>query len=489
MMVRKHIDRLLARISSYDLSHFQSLFAGTQEDEKAFFPAALEIVETPPSPASRAIAFTIIAFFVIALLWASFGSVDVIAIAQGKIVPTGRTKIIQPLEAGVIRAIHVHDGQKVKAGEVLLEIDPTINGSERDRLKQDYMHALLDIARLKAALHINDDAWAAFIPPKDASEQQISMQRVMLGNQLDEIKAKLSGLDKQIAQNEGNKNAVQQTISKIKEAIPFLAQRAKIRSDLAKKGFSSKIDNLTTQQDLSEHQNELRVQEARLVEAQSSVQALTQQRHQAEAEYQKTVLKDLADAEQKAATANEQLKQAEQKYRLQTLTAPVDGTVQQLAVHTEGGVVTPAQAILSIVPADSSLEIEAAVSNRDIGFVYAGQDVGIKVDTFNFTKYGLLQGKVISVSQDAVTRNTPVDKTGNAETGSETNGNSEPKGQEYVYTARIALAQTTMNIDGKDVNLNPGMAVTAEIKTSTRHVIDYLLSPLQTHAHQALRER
>jgi len=479
---------LWTKITSLDLSKYSQYFAGVDEKEAAFYPAALEIVETPPAPAARAIAFTIIAFFVIALLWASFGSVDVIAIAQGKIIPTGRTKIIQPMEAGVIRAIHVHDGQKVKAGEVLLEIDPTINGSERDRLKQDTMRALLDIARLKAAMRI-EDAQAAFVPPKDATEQQISMQRVMLGNQLDEIKAKLSGLDKQIAQNEGNRNAVQQTISKIKEAIPFLAQRAKIRSDLAKKGFSSKIDNLTAQQALSEHQNELRVQEARLTEASSSVQALTAQRQQAEAEYHKTVLKDLADAEQRAATYQEQLKQAEQKYRLQTLTAPVDGTVQQLAVHTEGGVVTPAQALLAIVPVDSVLEIEAAVSNRDIGFVYAGQEVGIKVDTFNFTKYGLLHGKVISVSQDAVTRNTPVDKENSAEAGSETNGDSQPKGQEYVYMARIALNQSTMNIDGKDVNLNPGMAVTAEIKTSTRHVIDYLLSPLQTRTHQAMRER
>ena len=480
---------LWTKISSIDLSKYKKLFVGVDEQEAAFYPAALEIVETPPAPASRAIAFTIIAFFVIALIWACFGSVDVIAIAQGKIIPTGRTKIIQPLEAGVIRAIHVHDGQKVKTGEMLLEIDPTINGSERDRLKQDTMRALLDAARLKAAMHVNDDAQAAFKPPKDATEQQISMQRVMLGNQLDEIKAKLSGLDKQIAQNEGNRNAVQQTISKIREAIPFLAQRAKIRSDLAKKGFSSKIDNLTAQQALSEHQNELRVQQSRLMEASSSVQALSAQRQQAEAEYHKTVLKDLADAEQKVATYQEQLKQAEQKYRLQTLTAPVDGTVQQLAVHTEGGVVTPAQALLAIVPADSNLEIEAAVSNRDIGFVYAGQEVGIKVDTFNFTRYGLLKGKVISVSQDAVTRNTPVDQNSNADTGSETNGNSEPKGQEYVYMARIALDQSTMNIDGKEVNLNPGMAVTAEIKTSSRHVIDYLLSPLQTRTHQAMRER
>lgn len=489
MKFKTQIDRLLAKISGYDLSHYKSLFAGTQDDEKAFFPAALEIVETPPSPASRAIAMTIIVFFVMALIWACVGSVDVIAVAPGKIIPTGRTKVIQPMEAGVIRAIRVHDGQVVKAGEVLLEIDPTINGSERDRLREDHIRARLDIARLMAATNVNADPESSFMPPAEATPTQIETQRVMLLNQQREIHAKLSAVDQQIAQNEGNRRAVEETISKIREAIPFLQERARIRRDLSRKGYSSKIDNLTTQQELSEHQNELRVQQARLVEASATVQALTQQRRQAEAEYQRTVLTALADAQQKAATTQEQLKQAEQKYRLQTLTAPVDGTVQQLAVHTEGGVVTPAQALLMIVPADSNLEIEAMISNRDIGFVYAGQDAGIKVDTFNFTKYGLLHGKVISVSQDAITRATPSDKAANAETGSETNGNSEPNGQEYVYAARIALTQTTMNIDGKDVNLNPGMAITAEIKISSRHVIDYLLSPLQSRAHQALRER
>lgn len=479
---------LLRFVARFNVQAFIQSVSRLGTNEAAFYPAALEIVETPPSPASRIIAGTIIAFFLMALLWASIGSVDVIAIAPGKIIPTGRTKFIQPLEAGVIRAIHVRDGQKVKAGDVLLEIDPTINGADRDRLRQDFIRAKLDIARLKAVSSMASDPESAFLPPAEASEAQIAMARTMLVNQQQEIRAKLSSFDEQIAQNESNRRAVEQTISKIKQSIPFLAERAKIRRDLARKGYSSKIDNLTTQQELSEHQNELLVQQSRLAEASAAVQSLTQQRRQAEAEYQRTVLASLSEAEQKAATFHEQLKQAEQKFRLQTLTAPVDGTVQQLAVHTEGGVVTSAQTLLAIVPADSNLEIEAMISNRDICFVYPGQAVGIKIDTFNFTKYGLLQGKILSVSQDAITRNTATDKT-NSETGAETNGNSEPKGQEYVFAARIALDQATMNIDGKEVSLNPGMAITAEIKTSSRHVIDYLLSPLQARAHQALRER
>jgi hemolysin D len=162
--------------------------------------------------------------------------------------------------------------------------------------------------------------------------------------------------------------------------------------------------------------------------------------------------------------------------------------VQQLAVHTIGGVVTPAQAVLVVVPVDSRLEIEAMVSNRDIGFVHPGQEVEIKIDTFNFTRYGLLHGKVVSVSQDAIVRDKPQDKTGDKVPGAETS-TSEPKGQELAYAARISLDRTQMQIDNKLVNLSPGMAVTVEIKTGSRTVISYLLSPLLRYRHETLRER
>lgn len=459
--------------------------AATHETE--FLPAALEIMETPASPAGRAVSATIILFLVIALLWAAFGTVDIIATAQGKIVPTERTKIIQPFETGVVRAIHVRDGQQVKAGDVLIEIDPTINGSERDRLEHDLMQARLEAARLKAITSLNADLNAAFIAPMGATPEQITMQQKMLANQIEEMRAKLGGIDNQIAQNRGNLAAVKSTIGKLQESIPLLKKRFAMRHELAEKGYSSKLDALSVQQDLIEHQHELEVQEGRLAEASSGVAALQEQRLQAEAEYRHKNLLDLAEAEQKAANLQEQWVQAAQKYKLQTLTAPVDGTVQQLAVHTEGGVVTPAQALLSIVPTDSKLEIEAMVSNRDIGFVHEGQDAAIKVDTFNFTKYGLLHGRVESVSQDAIQRNNAGNQSVQ-QVGAESE-TSEPKGQELVYAARITLDTTQIQIDDRLVTLAPGMAVTAEIKTGTRRIIEFLLSPLQRHHQQALRER
>jgi len=458
--------------------------------ETAFLPAALEIIETPASPAGRATAGLIMAFFLIALLWACLGSVDIIATAQGKIVPTGRSKMIQPLETGVVHAIHVQDGQQVKAGDVLIEIDSTITESERDRLQKEWLAAKLESTRLAAAVNIDAaDPAANFAAPDEATAQQRDLQRALLVSQVEEIRAKLAALDRQIAQNEGNKAAVTATIAKLTQSIPMLKERSKMRGYLSDKGYGSKLETLTAQQDLVEHEQELQVQQGRLAEATAAIAALQQQRLQAEAEYRHTTLNALTQAEQKASSLQEQSAQAAQKYRLQTLTAPVDGTVQQLAVHTEGGVVTPAQALLVLVPADSQLEIEAMVSNRDIGFVHDGQEAQVKIDTFNFTKYGLLRGTVKSISQDAVTMDRPADNnTSKKQIGAESES-SEPKGQELVYIARIALRETQMQIDDRLVNLTPGMAVTAEIKTGTRHVIDYLLSPLLRAKHQALRER
>jgi hemolysin D len=304
-----------------------------------------------------------------------------------------------------------------------------------------------------------------------------------------EIRAKLKSLDHQIAQNEGNQAAIAATIAKLTQSLPYLEKRAAARGTLAQEGYGSKLDYLTVQQDLVEHRQELEVQKGRLAEAVGAVASFRDQRQQAEDEYKRATLKDLDEVEQKRTSLHEQLVQASQKYRFQTLTAPVDGTVQQLAVHTEGGVVTQAQILLSIVPAGSPLEIEAMISNRDIGFVRAGQEAEIKIDTFNFTKYGLIHGRVESVSRDAILREKPLDKADAKRHAGDESETSEPAGQELVYASRVLLDKTQMQIDDHWVDLEPGMAVTVEIKTGTRRVVDYLLSPLLRHKQQALRER
>jgi hemolysin D len=198
---------------------------------------------------------------------------------------------------------------------------------------------------------------------------------------------------------------------------------------------------------------------------------------------------DLAKVEPKAAGLAQDVIKAEERTKLQVLKAPVDGMVQQLAVHTVGGVVTPAQPLLVLVPVDSHLEIEAMVSNRDVGFVEPGQPAEIKVGTFNFTRYGLLLGKVLSVSHDAVGKDDLTDPTKDKgqQDGHRVKFASDDEGP--VYAARVSLERTSMQIEGKDVNLAPGMAVTAEIKTGDRRIISYLLSPLRKYRQDSLRER
>jgi hemolysin D len=457
-----------------------------RENEIAFLPAALEITESPPSPIGRAIGTSIIALFCVALAWASFGSVDIVATATGKIVPGGRTKLIQPFETGVVRAIEVRDGQRVKAGDVLIELDPTMTEADQERQKSDLLSAELDVARLRAALA--EDPLAAFRPPQSASVAEVEMHRQFLISQRAEQNAKLAEIERQQGQKEAERATTSASAAKLQATIPVLQERVDIRKGLVDKALASRVLYLSEYQELVGLQQDLVLQQSRLREADAATALLRETKERTAAEYRRTTYDALAKAEQKAASAAQEVVKADRRTKLQRLTAPVDGIVQQLAVHTVGGVVTPAQALAVVVPSDSQLEIEAMLSNRDIGFVHPGLKAEIKVDTFNFTRYGLLHGDVISVSSDAITRDRPQGGS-NDRASSAAQSSSEPKGQELEYAARISLDRPHMQVEDKLVKLGPGMAVTVEIKTGTRRIISYLLSPLARYKQESLRER
>jgi hemolysin D len=460
-----------------------------QKDELAFLPAALEIVETPPSPIGRGIAATIVALFCLALIWAIFGHVDIVASASGKVVPSGRVKLVQPFETGVVRAIHVRDGQSVKAGDVLIELDPTMTEAEQQHIRSDLIAAQLDTARLRAALSDSDTPERVFQPPADASSDLIAMQRQFLAKQTEEYRAKVASLDRQRAQKEAERNTIAALISKLQADEPIIRERVNIRKGLLDKELGSRLTYLETLQLLTENEKDTAVQQSRLDEANAALAAVTETRAQAVAEYHRKLFDDLAEAERKAAGLSGDLVKAEQRTKLQLLTAPVGGVVQQLSVHTIGGVVTPAQPLAIVVPSDATLEIEARISNRDIGFVHVGQVAEIKVDTFNFTRYGLFHGRVLSVSPDAIARDVPPDKTKDDNTVNAEGTSSEPKGQELGYAARISLDRTQIQVGDTLASLSSGMAVTVEVKTGSRRIISYLLSPLLKYKQEALREQ
>jgi hemolysin D len=445
-----------------------------------FLPAALEITERPPSPAGRAVMWSIIGMFVLALVWACLGKVDIVAMAPGKIIASGHTKIIQPFETGVVRTIYVQDGQRVKAGDPLIDLDQTITAAEQNRLKAELTAAELDIARLRAGLNSPQNPASNFAPPAGASPSLLAAQHQYMLAQSAERRAKIAAVEQQKVQKEAEEVTAHAVIAKLEAVVPLLRQRAEIHRTLAGEMLVSKLVQLETQAKLVEQEHDLEVQKTHLGEIRAAIAALAEQRNHTAAEFERLLYTELAEAERKAASIREDIVKAEERTRLQHLVSPVDGIVQQLAVHTSGGIVTPAQPLLAVVPSSSALEIEAMISNQDIGFVEEGQEAQIKIDTFNFTRHGLISGRITHISGDAMIRDQAKDSGAPA---------GDSKGQEAVFSARISLDRKNMQIAGRLANLSPGMTAQAEIKTGQRRIIGYLLSPLLKYQHESIRER
>lgn len=451
------------------------------DHEFDFLPAALEIQERPPSPIGRAMIWSIMAFFLIALIWSIVGRIDIVATAQGKIIPSGRVKVIQPLEIGSVRAIHVSEGQRVKKGDVLIELDPTTSAADRDRLTSERNTARLNHARLLALTQWlqsrSDDASkpapAGELPQLDVSvlddidPAAVALQQQLLRSQGSEFTARLAALDADFAKRAAELAGVKAQVSKLQQTLPLISKRADALKGLVGKQLVPENQWLELEQERIEQQQDLESHRQRSLELNAAIAEARQQRNSVEAEFAGKIYTELADTERQIAGLEQELIKAKQRTGLQTLTAPIAGIVQQLAVHTVGGVVTPAQELLKIVPQEGDLEIEAWVLNKDIGFVSEGQIAEIKVETFPFTKYGTLDAEVIDVSGDAVT--------------------DEQKG--LIYAARVLMKQSTIQVGDKLVQLTPGMAVTVEVKTGTRRLIEFVLSPLLKYRDEGLRER
>jgi hemolysin D len=357
-----------------------------------------------------------------------------------------------------------------------------MSDAEREHLQSDLIAAQLDVARLHALVAGRSNPVLDFHPPAGANPEQLATQREFLINQSAEFHAKLAEIDRQQSQKEAERGSVAAAISKLEATIPILQERNNIRKYLYERELGSKITYLTEYHELVSQQQDLLIQKQRYLEADAAAAALTEMRLRTAAEQRRAFFEELAKAEQKTAGLSQDLIKAEKKTKLQLLTSPVDGVVQQLAIHTVGGVVTPAQALLAVVPADNQLEIEAMIENRDVGFVHAGQEAEIKVEAFNFTKYGLLHGTVLSLSHDAVARDRPSDRTPSPDTA----GSHNP---ELTYVARVSFDATQMSTEEGMASLSPGMAVTAEVKTGSRRIISYLLSPLVKYKQEVMRER
>lgn len=462
-------------------------------DEREFLPAALEIVDTPPSPVGRAIGLTIILVAIIAIVWSIFGQVDIVATASGRIVPAGKTKIVQPADTGIVTAIRVADGDQVKAGDVLIELNSNQVSADRDRFVRDLLQANLNLARLRGLAATlpgtpGEGKKPNLVdPPQDASKEDLTLTQAAMRAQAANENAKLADLDQQIEAKQAEAAEAAANATKLQASLPMLADQEQLLRTMRDQKIGSKLDWYQVNQQLIEQKHEIGVLAHRKEAAEAAQRALREQRAAAATQYQMEILAELDKVRAQASELDAELAKSQQRVSQNVLLAPIDGTVQQLAIHTIGGVVTPAESLMAIVPHDDSLVVEAAVQNRDVGFISEGQTVRVKVEAFNFTLYGLINGKVLSVTRDAVQQSNDSKNKGNGQNEGDpaaTEGQSGP-----VYMARIALEQDWMMTENGKVELTPGMAVTAEIQTGERRLISYLLSPLVRHVSESMRER
>lgn len=437
-------------------------------DELAFLPAHLELIDAPVSPTARWFVRIIIALFCVALLWACLGKLDIVAVASGKTVVGSRTKILQPAETAVVKRILVRDGQSVKRGDLLIELDATGTGADYAKAGDALIDAKLAELRLEAmAAAIDRDTPPTLRLEPTLPKSRFDAEQRLARSEFEAFQVKRSSLASAIEQRRAELKTVQAAIGTMEENAKIARSRAEDFAKLVEGKYVGRHDYLLREQERIAAEQTLTQQRSRIGELRSATRGAEEQLRVLVAETRQQTLDNLRQSRERVAQLTPELAKTGQRNKWMRLRASVDGTVQQLAVHTVGGVVTPAQPLLAIVPGKEALEVEATVLNKDIGFVKPGQHVTVKVESFPYTRYGYLDGIVESVSHDA----------------------AQDDNLGLVFPARVRLKQSHLNIDGVRVALTPGMSLSAEIKTGKRRVIDYLLSPLRQVSDEAMREQ
>ncbi len=436
-------------------------------DETEFLPAALEVLETPPRPLGRIILWTLLSFVIIAVAWASLGHIDIVATAQGKVIPRGRVRMIQAADIGVVRAIHVKDGDQVKKGQPLIVLDPTLTQADAAQARESMIVASIDRARSNALVDAAGGGPGRFAVPEGMPADAIETQRSLVAARIAEHRTAITTLEEERAQRRADLAMVTAEIVKIREQLPLAESQLESLEKLDKEGLVPRLRVSEVKERVVGLRQDLIIRTEEGGKSRAALAGVESQLAKLRNEFRATALDALSEAEANYRIRAEEVKKADDKASLTVLTSPIDGTVAQLAVHTAGAVVKPADGLLMIVPKGEELVVEAMVLNRDIGFVREGQPAEVKLEAFPFTRYGVIQGTIEHVSTDSV----------------------ENKELGLVFPCLVRLAAIDIKVGNKRVPLAPGFAATAEIKTGDRRIIEFLLSPLSRRLQEAGRER
>lgn len=449
---------------------------GNQEEARSkkaqvdFLPGALVLQDQPASPAGRCLAWILLAFFALAVVWASVGEVDIVVTATGRVIPSGHVKTVQAPEGGAVSAIYVKEGQAVAQGELLLSLD------------QGY--ALADDSRLAGqfAAYAVEVTWRQLLEEWFAEGHQVTASadlsllldkaqemeaRKHLTHNINQSHARLEGLDNELKATRAERRTALREMDKSRASLEVLSERVAAYKSLMERQYGARVQYLELLQQQTSLQKTLPMIASQADQLAEKISVIRTRKQNAESEMRSANLAQLAHAQMQLRTVEQDLKKARKRRESLQIVSPVSGTVQEIAVHTLGGVVSQAQALMKIVPSGQGVEVEAYLQNKDIGFVHENQSVAVKVDTFNFTKYGLLDARIVNISDDAIL--------------------DEQHG--WIFKAKLELEKSHLFIEGRRVSLSPGMSVTAEVKTGTRKLIEFFLSPLLRYQQESVRER
>ena len=439
-----------------------------KEKETEFLPAILEVTETPPSPTGRIVMWSIMLLLVVGLAWGFLGHINEVAVAPGKVIPSGQAKTVQVKNKGIINEIRVEEGDQVQEGDVLVVLDPTTTSADYDSLRKRAAYYKLDIQRLTAEL-----TGDPFIPEEDPDLEahDLAAELALYQSRTSDYQTQRQSRQDVITQKEARLRATQATYERYNEGLKIAQEKERRLTDLFHQSAVSEFQLLEQQNQTIEYAKSAQAQLDEISSIQAEIAEAEQNLANVDASYRKDIMTALVDSKKEYYSITESIKKAEEDSRLATIVAPISGRVYNLAVHTVGGIVTDAQALMQIIPEDVSLEFEVYADNKDIGFIRVDQVAEVKVETFNFQKFGMVDAKVTEVSADAV------------------NDASDIERNKKFKLILEPIGAPVMDVFGEDVPLSVGMNVSAEIKIKEKRIVDFFLDPFRRYTSEALRER
>ncbi len=449
-------------------------------DPQDFAPSLLRIQSQPPAPFARVMLHLLLILLFTLILWAAFGKLDVVATAEGKLIPQTYLKIVQPFEQGLIREILIKEGEQVKAGQILMRLDTTMSDADGKAINADYLGKQITLRRIDAEL--SDQA---------EFKREATDLDALYAEVLAQFKANRLAYQSAIAEEHNTRNkaqsdlaAAQQARTKLIQVLPHYREQSQAYADLAKDGYVSKLQATDKARERIEKEQDLKTQEHIIASAQATLAMSNGKLEQITADYRQKLQAERADISDKLDKTQAEVTKQQYRNGLLELKAPQDGIIKDLATHTIGTVISPGTILMSLVPKDEILRAEVWVSNEDVGFIHTGQPSKVKLASYQFQKYGMVDGQVIHLSADSSDNNNQQGAGQSAPPNTKS-----PNGQPFAYRALIDLKAQELIADGMRHALSPGMQVTAEIHLGTRTILEYLLSPVMGAFQEAGRER